>query len=89
MDREEKRATLIGGLTQDADHVAGLSQIKAIEGLIHDEQRLRREETEGDQEPASIPFGQIANTRLHHWVEPQRLDRAREPLVCVAEQPGK
>src|SRR5689334_20784989 len=49
MDREKKRSTTGCRLLQDGHHVARLTEIESIEGLVEHEQRLRSQQSDCKQ----------------------------------------
>ena len=58
MDREDQGAALGRQPPEHAHDVARLLEIKTVKGLVHEEQRLRREQAHGQHEPAAVAFGQ-------------------------------
>jgi len=58
MDGEDQRVALRGRLPEHAANGARLTQVEAVEGLIHQEQRVRRDQSERQQEPAIVALRQ-------------------------------
>src|SRR2546429_3476758 len=58
MNRHNERTPLGDDLAQHRCHFAGLLEIEAVERLIHEEQRMRREQRKRPHEPPAISFRQ-------------------------------
>src|SRR5262245_42328162 len=56
MNREHERTAGCCNTTDEPHHVAGLPQIEAVEWLIHQQKRLRREQRERQHQPPCVAF---------------------------------
>ena len=56
MDGENEAAPPAGHVTEHAHDLARLPQIEAIERLVHEKHRLRREQRERQHQPTAISF---------------------------------
>src|SRR5262249_36829622 len=65
-ERQQQRARAWRRTTERADRLAGLLEVEAIEGLVHDKKRLRGEEPEGQQQSAPVSLGERAGARRKH-----------------------
>ena len=68
MNREHKRSALGCFMAQQLEDVANLSKIESVERLVHEQDRLWREQSQCQQQPATVTLGQ----RMHSLVKNRR-----------------
>src|SRR5436190_24388203 len=68
MNREHKRSALACVIAQQLEDVANLPKVESIERLVHEQDRLWREQSQCQQQPATITLGQ----RMHSLVKNRR-----------------
>src|SRR5215211_2537891 len=56
VDGQNKRSAGAGKPPQSASDVPGLLEIEAVERFVHEQQRMRHHEAQGQHEPARISF---------------------------------
>src|SRR5215831_14880487 len=83
VDRQKQRAPRGRVVAQHAHRVARLSEIEAVEGLVEHQQRLRRQEADGEHDPAVLPFRELVQTGSE-----QRLQRKRSDDVVALARPS-
>src|SRR5436305_512718 len=74
MNREHKRSALGCFMAQQLEDVANLSKVESVERLVHEQDRLWREQSQRQQQPASVTFGQ----RMHSLVMNRRLGSKKD-----------
>src|SRR5215471_6223508 len=83
VDRQKQRAPGGGVVAQDSHRVARLPEIEAVEGLVEHEQRLRRQQADGEHDPPVLPFRELLQTGSE-----QRLQRKRSDDVVALARPS-
>ena len=74
MNREKERASGGGVRAERARDVARLSQIQAVERLIGEQHRLRRQQADGQQHALALPLRQRPDRRIQQRHEVQLWD---------------
>ena len=59
---------------EQAHDLPRLAQVEAVEWLVHDEQRLRRQQADSQQQAAPVTLGERANGLRQHRPERQGAD---------------
>src|SRR5262245_54136097 len=78
MDRQQQRASALSRPTEQAHHLAGLLEVEAVEGLVHNKARLRGEEPEGQEQAAPVALRERFDARCKHRTERQVANRTRQ-----------
>src|SRR5947209_20530479 len=68
MNREHKRSALACVIAQQLEDVANLPKVESVERLVHEQDRLWREQSQCQQQPATVTLGQ----RMHSLVKNRR-----------------
>ena len=85
VDGQDERASGGGAAAQRVADVAGLAQVEAVERLVADDHRLRRQERDREQRPLPLPLRQGADGR----VEDRRQVEILYDAVDVAGAPAE
>src|SRR4051812_34919647 len=88
VDREEQSPASGGMGAQGGGDVAGLAEIEAVEGLVDEEGRLRRKESDGKQGALSLSFGKFAERLLEQWTEIELFHNFGDQRGAAAEEAG-
>ena len=67
MNGENERAATSGVVAEQIDDLPRLPQIEAIKRLIHQQDGMRRQQSQRQQKPTIIPLRQGMYALVEHW----------------------
>jgi hypothetical protein len=86
MDREKQRAPRRGVIAQRGADLARLAQIEAVERLVAQQDRMRRQHADGQHRPLALPFRERAQRRSQQRREREAFDHLALPVRAAAEK---